>query len=202
MSGRNLDLRRRLEALAFGQAGYFTAAQALRVGYSYQAQKYHVDSGNWIRVDRGLFRLPHWPAEPTDEFVLWTLWSHGQGVLSHDTALAIHNLGDVDPAKINLTIPKDSRARHPLVVLHVADIPEEDIEHRRSWSVTSPLRTLADVSAGDLSQEHIDTAMNDAMHRGLVTPRSVRTRSAGLGDRAALRLERALTAALEDYGHL
>ena len=51
------DLRRRLFGLASEQAGYFTAAQAKSLGYSYQAQAHHVGAGNWLRVNRGLFRL-------------------------------------------------------------------------------------------------------------------------------------------------
>jgi hypothetical protein len=46
VAGPTQDLRRQLHELAFGQSGYFTAAQAVRIGYSYQAQKYHVDHGN------------------------------------------------------------------------------------------------------------------------------------------------------------
>jgi hypothetical protein len=55
MSGDRQALRQALYRLAAGQAGFFTAAQALGLGYSYQAQKYHVDHGNWVRVDRGIF---------------------------------------------------------------------------------------------------------------------------------------------------
>ncbi|MDR0991263.1 MAG: type IV toxin-antitoxin system AbiEi family antitoxin domain-containing protein [Propionibacteriaceae bacterium] len=51
MANSRQVLRRRLETIAFTQAGFFTAAQALEAGYSYQAQKYHVDAGNWVRVD-------------------------------------------------------------------------------------------------------------------------------------------------------
>lgn len=50
-------MRRRMFALAAGQSGYFTAAQARDVGYSYQAQAHHVGVGNWMRVDRAIFRL-------------------------------------------------------------------------------------------------------------------------------------------------
>jgi hypothetical protein len=39
-------LRRRLLKLAASQHGYFTAAQAREIGYSYQAQKHHADYGN------------------------------------------------------------------------------------------------------------------------------------------------------------
>jgi predicted transcriptional regulator of viral defense system len=196
------DLRRLLEALAFSQAGYFTAAQALEAGYTYQAQKYHADSGNWVRVDRGLFRLPSWPSAPDDEYVLWTLWSRGLGVISHDTALSVHGLSDIDPPKVHVTVPPGFKAKDPLVVTHTEDLPEHDIEQRRAWRVTTPLRTLADVGGSDLSQEHVNQAVREALERGLTTKRSILRRGATISDRAALRLERALAAATEQDGDI
>lgn len=192
VSVQRRELRRRLDAIAFVQAGYFTAAQALEVGYSYQAQKYHVDSGNWVRVDRGMFRLPHWPSATDDQYVLWSLWSGGRGVVSHESALQVFALSDVDPVRIHLTVPLGFRSSDPLIVLHREPLPADDVEQRGAWRVTTPLRTLADVAAGELSQEHVDQAVSDAMERGLVTRRTVLRRTADLSERPALRLERAL----------
>lgn len=186
------DLRRSLHALAFQQAGYFLAAQAIGVGYSYQAQKYHVDAGNWVRVDRGLFRLPEWPPEADDVFVRWTLWSDGRGIVSHDSALAIHGLSDVDPVHIHLTVPPGFRAVDDLIILHQADVPEDEYEQRRGWMVTTPLRTLVDVAASSTSDEQVDKAVPDALRLGLITKRRLLKATAEAGDRAALRLERAL----------
>lgn len=194
MSGDRQDLRRALQRLAFGQAGYFTAAQALEVGYSYQAQKYHVDYGNWTRVDRALFRLPDWPAGKDDTFVRWVLWSAGRAVVSHESALAAHGLGDIDPAKVHLTVPPGFHARDSAVVLHVAALRDSDVEPRQGWSVTTPRRSILDVAAGEVSQEHIDSAVREAVDRGLVTARRLRSAADAAGDRAALRVERALAA--------
>jgi len=186
------DLRRALHAVAFQQAGYFTASQALEVGYSYQAQKYHVDAGNWLRIDRGIFRLPEWPSDPEDTFVRWTLWSDGRGVISHDSALAVHGLSDVDPIKVHLTVPPGFGASDELAQLHVADLDQNEREQRRGWAVTTPLRTLADVAATDTSQEQVDRAVADALRLGLVTRRRLLHTTADLAPQAALRLERAL----------
>ena len=68
-----------LFALASEQAGYFTAAQAKEVGYSYQAQAHHVAAGNWLRIERGLFRLAEWIPDVHDDLVRWSLWSRGRG---------------------------------------------------------------------------------------------------------------------------
>jgi predicted transcriptional regulator of viral defense system len=189
------DLRRALNATALRHAGYFTAKQAHAVGYSYQAQKYHVDHGNWTRVDRGLFRLPDWPAREDDVYVLWRLWSHDRGVISHLSALAVHELGDVNPARIHITVPPGFRAADPTVVLHRAFLAPRDVEDREGYQVTTVERTLLDVAAADITQEQFDVAVSDALDRGLISPRRLRERSDEFGDRAALRAERALKAA-------
>jgi len=189
------SLRRTLNALALRQAGYFTSAQARSAGYSYQAQKYHVDHGNWLRIDRGLFRLPDWPAREDDIYVLWRLWSRGRGVISHESALVIYDLSDVSPSRVHLTVPAGFRATDPSVVLHRAALREEDIEDRDGYQVTTVERTLLDVArAVDVSQEQVDVAISDATQRGLVSPLRLRSRSDEFGDHAALRIERALGA--------
>jgi hypothetical protein len=184
--------RRTLDALAFEQAGYFSAAQAVAVGYSYQAQKYHVDAGNWVRVDRGLFRLRGWPLGSEDVYVRWTLWSGGRGVVSHDSALAVHGLSDVDPAKLHLTVPTGFFAVDDLIVLHAGHVSENDLESRHGWAVTTPLRSLLDAAGSDASQEQLDRAVADALRIGLITRRRVLRATSNAADRVALRLERAL----------
>src|ERR671931_639924 len=115
-----LDLRRALARVAREQGGYFSAAQALKVGYSYPSQRYHTGRGDWLRVDRGIYRLPDWPASQHEDLARWTLWSRGRGVVSHETALDVHELGDVMPARVDLTVPPGFRSRSPAVRLHVA----------------------------------------------------------------------------------
>ncbi len=159
-------LRRSLNAVAVYQAGYFTAAQALEAGYSYQSQKYHVDRGNWDRVGRGLFRLPDWPTRDEDRYVLWRLWSRDQAVISHESALVSYDLGDANPARLHLTAPPGFRATDPAVVIHKAILAPEDVEDRDGYQITSVQRTLFDVASGGMTQEQLDVAIADAVKRG------------------------------------
>ncbi len=193
--GPRQELRQKLTALAFSQSGYFTASQALSVGYTYQAQKYHVDHGNWLRVDRALFRLPHWPADRADSFVRWSLWSGGRGVVSHESALAVHELSDIDPSRVHLTVDPTFHTRDDAVVLHVAQLRDDEIDRRGAWGVTTPMRTLLDAAASALSQEHVDGAVSDALRLGLITRRGLLAVTDGSDLMAALRLERALASA-------
>ncbi len=192
MPGSRQDLRQQLHALAFGQAGYFTAAQALDLGYSYQAQKYHADHGNWVRVQRALFRLPGWPSEATDAYARWSVWSRGQGVISHESALSVHDLSDANPAKVHLTVPTTFRATDDALVLHRGDVPDDDVEQRSGWRVTAPRRTLVDIADSDSPQEILDDAVADALERGLVTPRRLLSSVEARGPRAHARLSDAV----------
>lgn len=185
------DSLQSLQSLAYRQAGYFSASQAVAAGFSHQAQKYHVDSGNWLRVERGIFRLRDWPASVEDVFVLWTLWSRQRGVISHSSALAVHDLGVLDPGTVTMTVPSGFRAETPAVHTIAGNLPDEDVEEREGFRVTTPLRTLLDVATTE-RQEAVDDAVGEALHRGLVTRRALRSRSDAFGDRAALRIERAV----------
>lgn len=190
------EKQRNLYALAYRQSGYFTAAQAVELGFSYQAQKYHVDSGSWMRVERGIFRLRGWPAEIEDVFVLWSLWSRGRGVISHASALAIHDLGVLDPGVVYLTVPPGFRAKAPAVQTVIDELADDDVEDRIRFRVTTPLRTVLDIAKTE-TQETVDEAVSEALSRGIVTRRALLERADSAGDRAALRVERALAGAEE-----
>lgn len=190
MSDR-LDLRRRLHELAFRQAGYVSAAQALEVGYSYQAQKYHVDRGNWVKVDRGMFRLAEWPTAAEDAYARWTVWSEGRGVISFQSAADVHDLGDFDLGVVHVTLAAP-RSPAPGVSVHRAELAAADIEDRGSFRVTSPTRTVLDLADAEVSQEQLTTAVRDALTSARVDAGLLRRRMDDFGTAAALRLERAL----------
>ena len=187
-----LDLRRRLIEIARGQAGYFTTAQALEAGYSYSAQRYHVHRGNWEQVDRALFRLPEWPIDLEDHYVRWFLWSRRRGVVSHDTALAVYDISDLNPARIHLTVPPDVRMTAPGLVIHKAHLPVTDVRDRAGYRITTPLRSVLDVAATPIEIDYLATAVEDGERGGHFTRRMLLDRSDEFGPAAALRVERAV----------
>ena len=173
------DNARLLYETAAAQGGYFTAAQALEVGYAYSQQHYHVERGNWLRVEHGLFRLRDFPAGEREDLIRWSLWSRNQkgvpqAVVSHETALTVHELSDLMPARIHLTVPPGFRKEVPPgCVLHKGRLAPGDVEARAGYQVTTPLRTLVDVADSPLSQEHLDAAVREALERGLVRRRQL-----------------------------
>lgn len=199
MLSSRADLQQRLWALAGEQSGYFTAAQAKGLGYAYPQQSYHVGQGNWTRVERGLFRLPHFPTGQHDDLVRASLWSHRNGtpsgVVSHESATAVHDLGELDPIRTHLTVPPLFRAQHPAVVLHRGILDEVDVETRSGFLVTTPARTLVDVAWSLSDADQVENALHDALDRHLVTPRAVRAAADRAPAEAARRIERVLSLA-------
>ncbi|MEU7909453.1 type IV toxin-antitoxin system AbiEi family antitoxin domain-containing protein [Microbispora bryophytorum] len=187
--------RDRLWRVASSQRGYFTAAQALHEGYSYQAQRFHAQRGNWIRIDRGIYRFREFldlGTSDTDSLVRWSLWSKGRAVVSHLTALAVHDLGVANPQAVHLTVPSGFRQADPVVILHRDLLEEDDIVQREGFRVTAPLRAVAESAAISADQDVIDSAVSDLLARGEATRRQILHAAQRLGPQASLSVERAL----------
>ncbi|MBI4817501.1 MAG: type IV toxin-antitoxin system AbiEi family antitoxin domain-containing protein [Deltaproteobacteria bacterium] len=162
----------RLFQTALGQEGLFTTKQAAEAGYSPQLLVHYGRIGRVVRLRRGIYRLVHFPAGDHEDLVAIWLWSEQAGVISHQTALALHELSDVLPAQVHLTLPgawAQRRFRVPEgVVLHHGDVPSED----RTWfgavPTTNVRRTLSDCARDHLSPELLRQAVQQALRRGLV----------------------------------
>lgn len=175
------DLRRQLFSLAAEQAGYFTAAQAKEIGYSYQAQAHHVQAGNWIRIDRGLFRLSEWVPGIHDDLVRWTLWSKGRAVVSHETAMSVHGIGEFESAKVHLTVPPSFTMTDDAILLHHSEMPDDDVLTESGFRVTTALRSVIDIAASSPDQDQLGRAIEDARGKGLLTLRRLRSRADKIG---------------------
>jgi predicted transcriptional regulator of viral defense system len=196
---RNTATSRKLYDFAAHQGGFFTARQAREAGYEDNVHSYHVRSRNWIRETRGVYRLSQFPLPSRPDLMVWQLWSRNRrdeplGVFSHATALALHELSDVMPAKLDMTVPPGFRrmAAIPEVLrLHRARLADRDIQTIDGVRVTTPLRTLLDVIAeGAIAQELLAQAVDQALRRGAVMRRQLEV--ARVSTRARQRIDRVL----------
>ncbi len=175
------EASRALFSVAVEQGGYFTAKQAREAGYDYPHLDYHVSCGNFIRIDHGLYRLPDWPPSEHDDLIRLSLWSRNragepQAIVSHATALALYELGELLPTTTHLTVPPTFRKKPPKgCVLHRATLAAAEVEEREGFRVTTPLRTLLDAAQSTIPQEQLDKAVADALDRGLVRRRQLLT---------------------------
>ena len=172
----------RLFEIAESQQGYFTASQAVQSGFARSTHTYHVQSGNWVREHRGIYRLRRFPLSTEGQLVLWSLWSRDrrgvpQGVYSHLTALSIKELSDANPTKLHMTVPPHFRRtsdKPPILVLHKARLSPGEVLHEFGYSVTTPIRAVMDVAAsGDASRDLIQQALAEGRSRGLITERQI-----------------------------
>ena len=170
---------RKLAILAQVQGGYFTAKQAASVGYGYRHLDYHETAGNFERVAHGLYRLPTVPVAEHDELIRLTFWSRNQkdepqAVVSHESALVLHDLTDLLPNYVHLTVPRTFRKPPPSgCKLHKSILAADEIAEREGFKVTTPLRTLLDAATSGVSQEQLNIAVRDAINRGLIRHRAL-----------------------------
>jgi predicted transcriptional regulator of viral defense system len=170
---------RRLYEVASSQGGFFTAAQARELGYANSKQHYHARAGNWIRENRGIYRLALFPEPERPDLILWWLWSRDrcdapQGVYSHQTALSLFELTDLNPSKLDMIVPKGFRRGVPLppvLRLHYDAISEGDVTTVHDVPVTRPLRSLLDVvGTGEVALPILQRGYREATRRGMITP--------------------------------
>ncbi|MFZ2604009.1 MAG: type IV toxin-antitoxin system AbiEi family antitoxin domain-containing protein [Candidatus Omnitrophota bacterium] len=166
--------KQKLFEIASLQQGYFTAKQAVRVGFSYRMHSHYKQSGQWLEIDRGVFRLAQFPNSTDEDYVWRSLWSRDradepQAVISHDSALSIHGLSDVMPSKIHFTVPSGFRKKTPKgCVIHKGMVSADEKEQREGFFVTKPLRTIIDSAEANLSIDYLEQAIKEACDKGML----------------------------------
>ncbi len=178
--------QKRLYELAEVQGGYFTSKQAESLGYGANKRNYHVGAGNWIRESRGIYRLARFPRTERPDLVIWWLWSRNrsgnpQGVYSHQTALSLHELTDLMPARIEMTVPKTFRRGTPIpraLRLHYADLKRDEIENIHGVPITSPLRAILDLwQSEEVPRDMLRDALKEAIRLGKITGKQIKAAS-------------------------
>lgn len=183
MPRNHREAQRRLFDVAEGQQGFFTAKQAKAAGFAENTHPYHVQVGNWIREHRGIYRLALFPPTEHPDLVKWALWSNSrdevmEGVYSHQTALSIYELSDLNPAKLHMTVPRHFRRNSDIpaiLVLHYAELAREDVQTSQGFKYTRPLRTILDlIEADSVERTFLRQALRQALHRGVITRSEVK----------------------------
>lgn len=113
---------------ATGQYGYVTADDARAVGVDPTQLRIMHHRGLVEHVARGVYRFPIVPTTPLDQYMEAVLWPRTTAALSHETALDLHGLSDVNPARIHVTVPAGYRVRR--------DVPRVYELHRRDLEPT------------------------------------------------------------------
>jgi predicted transcriptional regulator of viral defense system len=163
--------------LAEENDGLVTAAQARALGITESVLARLTQRGRLERVARGVYRIPYFPADPLSQYreaVWWARASHGpaQVALSHETALGVYGISDVNPARVHLTVPKYARLRRQKpkwIVIHRGDLTPSDVTTHEGLPVTTVAKSVLDVmeTTGRLGLAR--QAIKDARKEGYIS---------------------------------
>jgi prepilin-type N-terminal cleavage/methylation domain-containing protein/prepilin-type processing-associated H-X9-DG protein len=164
----------RLQKIAASQYGYFTAKQACRAGFS-GSNLCHYNVGLWSLVEKGLYRFEGYEDSTESEFVRLAFWSRSQAeviqaVVSHESALAFHCLGDY-PAnnEITLSVPEGFQKKCPPGCRLVKrDIERLSCSDYGIFRVTAPLQTILDLERVLARDGMLNNALQKGMNRGIL----------------------------------
>ena len=190
---RYLDRVDDLIPLAEGRDGYFTTAEAAKMGMNTALLAQLEQAGHIERELPKVYRLARWPAAAHPGLWPAFLWAEAKApsVFSHRTALTLHGLSDVNPAKIELTfldrMPRIRGVVPAALTLHARSMLASDITLIDGLPVTRLRRTLVDLIAGNVALEAVDDVL--ARHSDLLHE----------DDRRAVSALRALPRDLREY---
>ncbi len=169
MPGRVYDL---LFDRAVDQYGYVTSADARELGVDQRRLVDMESRGTLERVARGLYRFDAIPLTGREQFMEAVLWPRRtRGVLSHDTALDLHELCDVNPAKVHITVPlgyRINRDAPSVYAIHHRTLAEDDLTVVDGLPTVTPLRAILDGIESHIGPELVQQAIETARSRGLV----------------------------------
>ncbi len=163
-----------LYQIAEDQAGYFTTKQAHKAGYSCERLSDLTARGQFKRIHRGIYRLPHFPTTRFEDLHIASLRTGLDSVVSHESALAVYELSDVLPTNTPIIMPRTGSRRRVGIQLHTHKLRDDEITQREGFRVTTVERTIADVIVSGISYQHVRQAIREALQRGLTTEDKLR----------------------------
>jgi predicted transcriptional regulator of viral defense system len=159
--------------LAQDQHGYLRTEDVRDAGFDPKRLVDYERRGVAERVAYGVYRMKAVPPDDLDEYMRAALWPMGAGVLSHDTALDLYGLCDINPACIEVTVPccyRTHRAVPALYRLYPRDLDAGQVGLLRGLPIVAPLRAILDGIESDVRGELIEQAIQTAERQGLITP--------------------------------
>jgi predicted transcriptional regulator of viral defense system len=147
------------------QHGYVTTRDAREIDIDPTQLRLLAARGRLERVGRGVYRVPALPRDEHDEFAAAVAWTLGRGVISHDSALVLHELADVNPPRIHLTVPRDNNPRAAggeLYRVHRRQLADTDITSTNGIPVTTVARTIRDCLAAGTDPYQLRVAIDRA----------------------------------------
>lgn len=162
----------RLLEVAGQQRGYLVPADAEAVDVNPVELRKLAARGRLNRVAHGVYRFPTFPNRPGDELMEAVAWTGKRGVIAGATALAVRELCDVNPGRIEMAVPPTYRPRKKggdLYWFLVERLGPGDVEIVDDIPVVIPAVAIAEAIDEHIDPALIDQAITTARRRGELT---------------------------------
>lgn len=161
----------RIGALAAGQHGLLSRAQAIGLGVTRNEIAWRLEAGRWELLFPKVYRLVGTPRTWRQLASAACLhWGAGS-VISHRAAARLGALDRFKNARVEVSVNrKRNRSRSSKVRIHwlAEPIPEEDVTTIDGIPVTKPARTVLDLASTE-PERTVERCLDDALRRRLVS---------------------------------
>ncbi|TQF68556.1 hypothetical protein FK531_12070 [Rhodococcus spelaei] len=178
---------------AWTQDGFFTAEQAMALGFTGEDVVAAVAAGTWAQPEPGLFRLAQWRTTDLEDVARCCV-RLDNAVVSHQSAAELHGLGHLHPRFLHVTTTASETTRLDRVAVHHSAMPPGDCEHTGAFRITTPMRTVFDLADGGVSQWVLDEVVGDALAIGRIDRDALGSAAVGRSERVERRVTKALSA--------
>jgi hypothetical protein len=174
----------RIARIAGRQHGVFTVGQATSCGFTPRTIEYRLKTGRWQSIHRGVYRLAGGTRTFEQRTMAAVLAGGASAVASHRAAGALFRLEGIEQGTIEILVPRARRVRQKGIRVHRAELVRADVARISGIPVTTPARTLIDL-ASVIARDPLEDALDDAVRRKLVHPRSLESRLEGMQRRGS-----------------
>ncbi|MDP5068985.1 MAG: type IV toxin-antitoxin system AbiEi family antitoxin domain-containing protein [Ilumatobacteraceae bacterium] len=161
----------RLIRWAAEQHGFVRTADAVKMKVNPAAMRKLAAAGRLEHRGWGLYRVTAFPSTQHDEFHEAVLWANGLGIIGGEAALALWDLADVNPRKIEIIVPpnyaprRQGQERYKTRRRKIADA---DIETVDNIPVLAATVAIADAITAGVTGTLIEQAITTARGRQLI----------------------------------
>ncbi|HWC14147.1 MAG TPA: type IV toxin-antitoxin system AbiEi family antitoxin domain-containing protein [Actinomycetota bacterium] len=169
------DIDRQIARLAAKQFGVISRAQVLCLGLSPAAITRRISTGRFLRLHRGIYRLPGAPPSRRQTLIAAVLWAGPGSAASHRSAAELWGL-DVKTSHLEISTPR--RLESHVVLPHRVDpLPPEDLKIIDGIPCTAIDRTIMDLAAV-LDLDSVEDALESALRKRCTSVSRLRFRIA------------------------
>jgi predicted transcriptional regulator of viral defense system len=152
---------------------HFELADSREVGYADNTIAQMARRGRIERVSQGVYRIPFLPPGRLGPYMAAAMWPAGvRGVISRDAAMDLWEVGDVNPAKIHITVPQAHRVQREVPAayeLHREDLAPDEVTEIEGVPVVTLERAIRECAAAHMATDLLEQAIRHGREEGLLT---------------------------------